>query len=284
MSGPERQAPDDKLLEDFLDGRSPASRAWREAMRGESAPPEMEGAVLDMARREIEEAAARPPSRDRFRDRRWPFALAAVLVLSFSTLLTIVQDPAAHKDAMMAAPDAAPAAAVVLPEAAAPVAVEAPPQPAPVREAAPAPKPQAFPARPSSPASAMSAGSADALRDRAAADAPSGPEAAAMAMPAPPPAAPSATEESRQAEPDELKAARRTPEMLQQRAAPPAFAGAAKLEREEAESEAAAATGLERIRRLLAEGHEEQARQALAAWRRQWPERPVPEDLKRLAD
>jgi len=281
MSGPERHAPDDKLLEDFLEGRSPASRAWREAARGESAPPEMDGAVLGMARREIEEAAARPPSRDRFRDRRWPFALAAVLVLSFSTLLTIVQDPVAHKDAMMVTPDAAPAATVVLPEAAAPSAVGASSQPAPVREPVPAPKPQAFPA---SPDAAMSAGSAEARRDRAAADAPSGPEAAAMAMPAAPPAAPPAMEESRQAEQDELKAARRAPEMLRQRAAPPAFAGAAKLEREEPDSEAAAATEIERIRRLLAEGREEEARQALADWRKQWPERPVPEDLQRLAD
>jgi hypothetical protein len=297
MSGPERQAPDDKLLEDFLEGRSPASRAWREAMRDEAAPPEMDEAVLGMARRDIEAAAARPPSRDRFRDRRWPFALAAVLVLSFSTLLTIVQDPVAYKEAMMAPPAAAPSAAVVLPEVAPQAADALPAQP---REAAPLRRAEPLPARPAAPKSAMSAGSADAMHDRAEAATPPEAPAAATAPAPPPPAAAPAMEEFREEAPAELESAP-SREMLRQHAAPPSFMGAAKLKREAAESDAAdreaserraaddrgvqadaADAELARIRRLLAEGREAEARQALAAWRRNWPQRPVPEDLQRL--
>ncbi len=292
MSGPERKALDEKLLEDFLEGRSPASRAWREAMRGESAPPELDDKVLGMAREEIQAAAARAPSRDRFRDRRWPFALAAVLVLSFSTLLTIVQDPVAHKDAMMVAPDAAPADAVILPEASAPVAAPAALEPQmQAREARPQAaqatrRAEASLAKPSSAAEAAGSGSdADAMQEPGASAASAAPEAEVMAAPAmapaaPPPAPAPVMEESRDAAPAELKAVPAAE--MRRRALLSESLGAAKLKRESAEP--AAAAELERIRRMLAEGQEEEARQALDAWRKNWPERPVPADLQRLLD
>ncbi len=301
MSGPERKAPDDKLLEDFLEGRSPASRAWREAMRGESAPPELDDAVLGMAREEIKTAAARPASRDRFRDRRWPFALAAVLVLSFSTLLTIVQDPVAHKDAMMVAPDVVPTEAVILPEAAAPVAAAEVQAEAQQRQAFEAERKsmqaqrrmEDRPAKPSSaPAAADAAPSpgsyADAVQEPAASAASAGAEAEALSAPAPaaapavppPPPAP-VMEESREAAPAELKAAPAAE--LRRRVLSSDSLGAAKLKRESAVPEAALAE-LERIRRMLVEGREDEARRALEAWRKDWPERPVPADLQRLLD
>ncbi|MDM4771668.1 hypothetical protein [Solimonas sp. SE-A11] len=295
MSGPERKAPDDKLLEDFLEGRSPASRAWREARHGESAPPELDDKILGMAREEIQAAAARPPSRDRFRDRRWPFALAAVLVLSFSTLLTILQDPVAHKDAMMVAPDVAPADAVVLPEAAAPVAadevqerrmqaIEAERQSMQAKrrmEERPA-KPSAAPA---AAAEAPGSGSyADAMHEPAAAggeaEAPSAP-APAAAPAAPPPAPAPVMEESREATPAKLQAAPAAE--MRRRALTADYLGAAKLKGESAEP-GAALVELERIRRMLAEGREDEARRALQTWRQDWPERPVPADLQRLLD
>lgn len=289
MSGPERKAPDDQLLEDFLEGRSPTSRAWREAMRGESAPPELDDAVLGMAREEIRAAATRPPSRDRFRDRRWPFALAAVLVLSFSTLLTIVQDPVAHKDAMMVPQDVAPSGTVVLPETSVPAAATVPAERrAMAIEAAPKPTPaprkaEAATAKPLAPA-APAESQADVMSQSGAGAAP---EAESLAAPAPPPPAPAAApviqEQREQAAPQAQMRAAPEAEMRRRAASSSDFLGAAKLKREEAGPVIAAAQ-LDRIRRMLAEGHEDEAREALEAWRKQWPEQEVPADLLRLLD
>ncbi|HEU4652565.1 MAG TPA: hypothetical protein VFS47_01180 [Steroidobacteraceae bacterium] len=73
--------PDDKLLDDYLRGDTEVSRQYRE-LPSDDVPAELDNAVLDEARKSIEESA---------RMRRWrkwtaPFALAASTVLALSIL------------------------------------------------------------------------------------------------------------------------------------------------------------------------------------------------------
>ena len=120
MSGPDSQRPDDHLLDEFLAGRSAVSKPYR-AASDETAPPEMDAAVLRLAL----EAARRPP-----RLRRWrrPLAVAAVLVLSFGSLQLIREEPTARRATLME-PEA-PGIAMPLPGAGSaaehPAAAEAP--------------------------------------------------------------------------------------------------------------------------------------------------------------
>lgn len=87
----ERQPPDDHELEDFLHGSSRIGAAYREAARQDSAPRELDAAILNMAREAVAKPAGRRP--------RWiqPIALAATLVLSLGVLLNIWSDPAARR-------------------------------------------------------------------------------------------------------------------------------------------------------------------------------------------
>ncbi|AXQ29515.1 hypothetical protein D0B54_12790 [Solimonas sp. K1W22B-7] len=323
MSGPDRKAPDDRELEDFLEGRSPVSRAWREATRGESAPPELDSAVLEMAREESRKAAENPPALDRFRDRRWPLAMAAVLVLSLSTLLTIYEDPRARKDAMMLPPETAPAVPAVLPEIAAPAAAPAAmaesadesaaapaSAPAPERKAAAAAVARqderallqsqagqsrqertargAGSAAPSAPVAAAAPAESGAMRDEREADAaPEPPPPAAVVPPLPAPAAASdkASAPSADRDGDGVPETRERREEYRASPTPKAKARgdagmpAAGLARPQADT---ASEGLSRIRRLLAEGREEEARREFAIWRRTWPREPIPVDLSWL--
>lgn len=314
MSGPERQPPDDRMLDDFLAGRSPVSRAWRDATRDDAAPPEMDQAVLGLAREELRKPV--PVARDRFRDRRWPFALVAVLVLSFSTLLKITQDPATLKDAMMVGPDVGP----VVP-ASAPVAADAE---------------LVMPAQPESElvAPAASAGAVSAQRQRlqerddaasAAAEATQrrvmereAREAKAMAAPkaeaagapafapeppapmaAPPPPAVEASEALRaapapakrleeapgypDADSDGVPEAREQAPKPLQRAAPKAKTGQAAAPAGLAADQASDSDSrLDRVRQLLAEGREVDARREFQAWRRAFPQASIPVDLSWL--
>lgn len=87
----ERQPPDDRELDGFLDGRHPLGKAYREATQADTAPRELDDAILRMAR----EAAAQAPPR-RARRPRWiqPLAIAATLTLSLGVLLNLWRDPA----------------------------------------------------------------------------------------------------------------------------------------------------------------------------------------------
>lgn len=314
MSGPERQPPDDRMLDDFLAGRSPVSRAWRDATRDDAAPPEMDDAVLRLAREELSKPA--PPARDRFRDRRWPLALVAVLVLSFSTILNIRQDPAALKDAMRLPTETVPVTPVTAPAAADQVIPMQQPEPA---------KPLAPPAvgdaqrRQVQEQSAAAAGAAsrramelesreqEAVAKRKAeasfAPAPAGPaegdaDAAPLVMeaeeplPQAAPAPPAPASEKRpevevlggSSEADQAPEASKP--TLQDR-----YRSAVRAKKGQAEAPAAAlaaeqkptsAKRLEQVRRLLAEGHEEEAGREFQAWRREFPKEPVPADLRWL--
>lgn len=84
-----RQPPDDRELEDFLAGRHPVGKAYRDASETEFAPRELDDSILAMARESIRSA---PPARRR---PRWvqPMAVAATLGLSLSVLMNLWRDP-----------------------------------------------------------------------------------------------------------------------------------------------------------------------------------------------
>lgn len=88
---PPHPPPDDSELDDFLAGCSPISAAYREASRGEHAPPELDAAVMAAAR-------AAPAARTGARRPRWlPFAAAAAsLVLGVSVLTEVWRTPEAQ--------------------------------------------------------------------------------------------------------------------------------------------------------------------------------------------
>lgn len=264
MTGPERKPPDDQLLDDFLAGRGPVSQAYRDAAH-DTTPPALDQAVLQMAHEELlRPATATPRDQDHFRDRRWPFGLAAVLVLSFSTLLLIREDPGAQKAAMMPLPEA-------------PVGAAA--------EADIVPPP---------PAAAMPERAADAMAPRE--------ESAERALkrkePAAPAYAPAPVQQAREAEaapPEPQMAAPAPPSPVQElrrdaagsMAAPRARGRAApgladNMVMEEKMEQEAPEAWLERIRRLLSDGRRDEARRELEAYLRMYPDAPVPEDLRGL--
>lgn len=125
--------PDDRELEEFLAGNGATSRGWRAAAGSESAPPELDRAVLDFAQAELVAAQRRRP--------RWqrPLAIAASLVLASGILLALMRDPQGWQQLAMQRQDAP-----VVAEPAASAAEESEalaPQPAPAQE----PEPQAQP-------------------------------------------------------------------------------------------------------------------------------------------
>lgn len=92
--------PDDRELEDFLAGNGAASRGWRAAAGSESAPPELDRAVLGFAQAELAAAQRRRP--------RWqrPLAIAASLVLASGILLALMRDPQGWQQLTMQRQDA----------------------------------------------------------------------------------------------------------------------------------------------------------------------------------
>lgn len=83
----DRKPPDDRELEDFLAGRHPVGKAYREASAQDTAPPELDALILGAAREAVRTPRARRP--------RWfqPVAVAATLALSLGVLLNIWRDP-----------------------------------------------------------------------------------------------------------------------------------------------------------------------------------------------
>jgi len=260
MSGPERQAPDgtpdDQLLDDFLAGRSPVGKAYRDAAH-ESTPPALDEAVLREAHEQmLQPPAAVTPNQDHFRDRRWPFALAAVLVLSFSTLMLLREEQAKEQAAILPPP--------VAPEALPAEMAE------PQADAASRSRPEVLQRRESAPAAAAPP-PPPALRAQSKAEAP----AAAMEMeaaPAPQPAAPAAAAPALHDEVVDEPAAK-------SRAAAGMAADSAEERKQNAETPE---DWLQRIRELQAQGREAEARRELQAWREAYPETVIPEDLRGL--
>lgn len=86
-SDADRKPPDDRELEDFLAGRHPVGKAYREASGDETAPPELDALILGAAREAVRTPRVRRP--------RWvqPVAVAATLALSLGVLMNLWRDP-----------------------------------------------------------------------------------------------------------------------------------------------------------------------------------------------
>lgn len=95
----ERKVPDDHELEDFLAGRHPVGRAYREVSEHQTAPRELDAAILRMA---CEEASTVRDTKSVRRRPRWikPLAVAATLALSLGVLMNIWREPALRKQAV----------------------------------------------------------------------------------------------------------------------------------------------------------------------------------------
>ncbi|HUP92821.1 MAG TPA: hypothetical protein VM074_11280 [Solimonas sp.] len=102
MSGPEREKPDDSVLEEFLAGRSEVSQAYR-AVAKEAPPAELDNIVLDRMQREAERvpAPARMPRARLWERARWPVAAAALFMLSFNVFFLIREDREARQATML---------------------------------------------------------------------------------------------------------------------------------------------------------------------------------------
>lgn len=297
--------PDDRELEEFLAGRGPLSRAWREGEQA-GAPPELDSKVLELARAELRRSRPR-------RLLRWdgPLALAAstLVVLGLAWLtqsrLAPAREEARERVAAVAPMPAAPAAspsadqpqreaqekALDLPESSGrePAAMAAKPAPAPAKRAA---SPQgraetqglAAQAPPvASPVPEQAAPAADAAaaaeQDRAAlpmSAPPPPPLPAAAPFPASPPQAASLNAPAASAAGAQAARAKAA-------ADPCASTRRAAAQRQAApEARGDGAAWLEQIRGLRDAGAVEPARAELACFTARNPRVQVPEDLRPL--
>jgi hypothetical protein len=80
----DQKRPDDRELEQYLEGGSPLSRRYRDAS-GEASPPELDEAILARARAEVKR---KPPSLNRYLA---PVALAASLLLGVNLAWNLYQ-------------------------------------------------------------------------------------------------------------------------------------------------------------------------------------------------
>lgn len=121
----ESQLPDEQELQRFLGGDSEVSRAYREAVQAERAPPELDAVIAEMAQREL--LLARRP-----RSLRWarPMALAATLLLSLGLLMSLWRDPPSQGKVLMQAPEPQPRAEGMVSPAPSPASAPAAPPPA----------------------------------------------------------------------------------------------------------------------------------------------------------
>lgn len=298
----ERQPPDDRELEDFLAGRHPMGRAYREASENDAAPPELDAAILAAARESVRAPIVRRP--------RWvqPVALAATLVLGLSVLMDVWRDPQTRERIVPAAP-AAPQRvtedSVVEMQSAPSAAADAVAKPAPSqtpekKKSEPPPTPDEPPpaaARPPAPPAPPAASGAATERQHPSfyqliEPAPGRETSPAMAPPGASPSAPSAAEldATREAE-SRLRAEDAQKQRRMEEALPQAAPRAAAPEPDSADRLGSSAGAqqsmsveewIERMRAELARGDESAARDSLAAFRRAYPDTPLPEDLAAL--
>lgn len=262
-----------------MDEQDPRIRqAYRQADHPEP-PPALDARILAAAR-----AAVERPRPGRAGWWRWalPVSTTAVLVLAM-TLVLKVQREAPEQLSV----DAAPALSKA-PEAAPLPPARAPSEP-PAVAAARAPEKRAAPRRNAEPAPMEQADMA--------------PPAAQPVMPSPPPMAPGAATVAPQPFPQaapapaEAATAMARPRAETKMAAPRPSAGAEIPEPNRAPAMGSAAVAreslstverpeqaLDRIRRLLREGREDEAHRALAEFIRRHPDYTLPEDLRKLRD
>lgn len=110
--------PDDRELEDFLEGRSEISRVYAEGAKRQSSPPAADLAIRNLAREDLRRVAHGGWDRARYLR---PLALAACLVLALAVFLQVRDEPErlpSRSDPIRTRPDtAAPAAGATAPEA-----------------------------------------------------------------------------------------------------------------------------------------------------------------------
>jgi outer membrane biosynthesis protein TonB len=294
--------PDDRELEEFLAGRSPLSRAWREGEPPET-PPELDAKVLDLAR-----AGLRRRPR---RLLRWdgPLALVAstfvVLGLAWLTQSRLqppsgeAREPVSTAVVSTSAPATAADEARRQDEPQKPLAPPASPMPQPAPR--PAPPAKVAPPRVSAAADAaplvseMRSADAPAAAPPVQAEAPAPAPApardrAAQAVPSPPPPAPMAFPGSAARQAGAAPAPLQT--LNQQREAygrleaaqakaedDPCAAGLASLA---AEARSDPGVWLERIRALRDAGTADTAKAELACFAARHPQAEIPDDLKPL--
>lgn len=289
----DRKLPDDRELEDFLAGKHPVGRAYREASENQTAPRELDDAILRMAREHAAQSKAETVAPIRRRP-RWlqPLAVAATFALSLGVLMNIWRDPSL-RDQVAPEHEVAPAATAPTPpkpeippstaEVEAPIvqseAADAPtasearraaPRPSPP-PAAEAPLAQPFPKEK---ARAAEPDRDDALTDRVSPSA-VGPRAGGTMAPTAPP--PSADEAAPVQEKKEIQAEEREP--AHKAAAADAAAAQSLSSRQEPETPEVL---IERARAAIARDDVEAARRLVAELRRRFPDAPLPEDLNPL--
>lgn len=272
MSGPEKQKPDDSLLEEFLTGDGEVLRVYREQARA-VAPPALDEPVLKIARDELGRPVIVQQKNGWGRRLRVPLALAATLVLSLGMMLGIQRDPDARREVLeMALSPPPPPVAASAPAPVALMAIEQAPPLSPQLEAA-------ADVRPEPVEEIRTAEVADASRKRAE-DAP-----AAEVAAAPPP--------------DTQAGAEEAPRLSRRAAAPPAMKQALKQEFAPAPAETSgmasaamadaapptkepAQAWLARVRSLRDAGRPEEARAELRRFREAYPQRVLLPDLQAL--
>lgn len=290
MSSEHHPPPDDRELEDFLAGRHPVGRAYRAGTEQDTAPRELDDAILRMARAHAATTAQSSPRRPRWLQ---PLAIAATLALSLGVLMNIWREPTLREQvapmqtgqpgAMPQEPAApAPAPASSSSQSAISEPIEAPaPALAPADEPAPAADPAAesrraepFPGAGAGPALDDEAPSPTDRLSPSTAPAPA-PEVGA-AVPSRPSPDVRGLDRDRSGE-----ASMPAPEQAARKAMADeaAVAGQAERAKEEVPSRDAL---IERARAALTRGDTDEARRQVAQLRRLYPETPLPEDLRRL--
>lgn len=304
MSSESKRPIDDRELDDFLAGQHPVGRAYREASQHDTAPRELDDAILAASRESVQ---PRPRPRPRWLQ---PFALAATLVLGVSVLINLWRDPALREQALTTAPasdingqanavadatresEGAAQAEAQQPRAAndeAREAVAAQSARKAKQEAAPAslapPAPPALPAPTQAPALATpstpavpGADAAPVLQDRAEPQQPREPAEPPWAAPA---LAPAAEPEPLHKRAPRAAAFERTAPMQNEDAG--ARAGAAARAESAAVEALSEAQWISRLRDAWAREDETAARAALAGLRQAYPDADLPEDLRAFA-
>lgn len=302
----ERPTPDDHDLDDFLHGSSRIGAAYREAARQDSAPRELDAAILDIARQAVSTPVRRHP--------RWiqPLALAATLVLSLGVLLNIWSDPAARRQLSPLAESAMDTAidsvtpSPIESEAGGPARVEEQKNLAPeVRESAQAPRAEAPPELrkkkevaaeilappPPPPAMADKAAPLGSLSAKPAAPEPAKPQEPAAANAEVGAGSGPAAESSDMIAPSPSQDARRDEasserdRAAKQRSAPAAASAAEQAAPAQAPAAArredlAPEQWIDRMRARLAQGDEAGTREAMKEFREAYPDFVLPDELK----
>lgn len=282
MSDP--QKPDDHELEDFISGKSDVSHAYHSGP-APSVPPELDAAILNLARAQVQKPAVRPSFARRA---RVPLALAATVLLGFGMINLMREDKAVREVAMLPPPAAPASVPMVMDEAA--VAERSSVERSLKKESAAGARAKERPHR-DAPAQKPAA------KDEAAITTQPAPAAAprpspAMSMGAVAPieqenkvVAPTTAAESDRRDNAAPKAKMSRQELMMAPAREPAGAASSDaLTKAQPLPPESATDWLARIRKLRDQPNLPAAREQLEAFKKAYPHYPLPEDVKSLSE